>query len=142
MLLKRATGAEMKFKKAYNIVKIITTSFMALFFIIIDIMVLHFQDYILYLLFIPLELMFVLIWILILKFNKTMVFRINTGKGRIDIFTYGEDYTVNARDITVKPGNFFCYLSFNGVRLRANSSSKSVAAFLHKYQNIYKKVKK
>ncbi len=130
----------MKFKKAYNIVKIITTAFMALVFIIINIIVLIAQDYILYLLFIPLELMFVIIWILILRFNKTTVFRINTDKGKIDIFTYGEDYSVNAREISVKPGNFYCYLSFNGVRLRANSSSKSVAAFLHKYQNIYKKV--
>jgi hypothetical protein len=112
---------------------------MALVFIIINIIVLIAQDYILYLLFIPLELMFVIIWILILRFNKTTVFRINTDKGKIDIFTYGEDYSVNAREISVKPGNFYCYLSFNGVRLRANSSSKSVAAFLHKYQNIYKK---
>lgn len=132
----------MKIKKVYNIVKIFTSIFIAALFILIDCVILSFQDYILYLIFIPLEVLFILLWIFIIKFNSKVVMRINTNKGVINIITYGGDYTVNAGDITVKPGSFYYLLLFNDIKLRANSSSKSVAAFLHKYQNIYRKIEK
>ncbi len=132
----------MTFIKVYNIVKLFTTIFMAALFIVIDISVLYFRDYILFLLFIPIEAAFVILWFLILKFNKNTVYRIYTDNGKIDLLTYGGSYTVRAEKISVKSGSFFCVLYFDGIKLRANSSSKSVGAFLHKYQNIYRKIKK
>ncbi len=130
----------MNFKKIYNFVKIFTTVFIAALFLLIDCVIFYFQDFVLYLFFIPLEAVILAVWIIILKFNKTTVMRIETNKGTISIFTYGKDYTVKAENITVKPGNFSYYLYFDDVKLRANSSSKSVGTFLHKYQNIYKKI--
>lgn len=131
----------MKFIKIYNFVKIFTTLFMTVLFIVIDLTILYFRDFILYLFFIPIEILFILFWLLILRFNKTTVYRIKTDKGRIEIITYEKNYTVQADRIKVKRGRLYYFLYFDDVKLKANGSSKSVKAFLHKYQNIYKRIK-
>ena len=128
--------------KAYRLVKVFVTVSMAAMFIFIDGTILLNRSYNLYLLFIPLELLFVAVWVLIVKFNKTSVYKIKTDNGKIDIFTEGGNYTVRAEKISVRRGAFFCTLYFDNVKLRANSSVKSVGDFLYKYQNIYKKLSK
>ncbi len=129
----------MTYKKAYRIVKIAVTIFMIALFIITDSVVFYYGDYILYLIFIPIEVLFVLLWIFLIKHNKNSVVKINTDKGRIEIITLGKDYKTTADKITVKKGNFSYFLYFSNIKLRANSSNKSVQSFLYKYQNIYRK---
>lgn len=129
----------MTYKKAYHIVKTAVSIFMIALFIITDSVVFYYGDYILYLLFIPIEILFILLWIFLIRHNKNAVVKINTNKGRIEIITLGRDYKTTADKITVKKGNFNYFLYFSDIMLRANSSNKSVQSFLYKYQNIYKK---
>lgn len=129
----------MTYKKAYRIVKTAVSVFMIALFIITDSVVFYYGDYILYLIFIPIEVLFVLLWIFLIKHNKNSVVKINTDKGRIEIITLGKDYKTTADKITVKKGNFSYFLYFSNIKLRANSSNKSVQSFLYKYQNIYRK---
>lgn len=129
----------MTYKKAYRIVKTAVSVFMIALFIITDSVVFYYGDYILYLIFIPIEVLFVLLWIFLIKHNKNSVVKINTDKGRIEIITLGKDYKTTANKITVKKGNFSYFLYFSNIKLRANSSNKSVQSFLYKYQNIYRK---
>lgn len=131
----------MTYKKAYRIVKTAVSILMAALFIITDSVVFYYGDYILYLIFIPIELLFILFWVFLNKRNKNSVVRINTKKGVINIITLSKDYTVNAGEITVSKGNFHYFLSFKNTKLRANSLNKSVQSFIFKYQNIYKKAK-
>lgn len=129
----------MTYKKAYRIVKIAVTIFMIALFIITDSVVFYYGDYVLYLIFIPIELFFIFFWVFLNRRNKNSVVRINTKKGRIEIITLGKDYKTTADKITVKKGNFSYFLYFSNIKLRANSSNKSVQSFLYKYQNIYRK---
>lgn len=131
----------MTYKKAYRIVKTVVSIFMAALFIITDSVVFFYGDYVLYLIFIPIELFFVLFWIVLNKRNKNSVIRIKTQKGVIDIITLSKDYTVNAEEITVEKRHFHYILKFRRTVLKANSLNKSVQSFIYKYQNIYKKAK-
>lgn len=133
----------MTYKKAYIIVRNTIFTLMILMFITIDAVILYYRDFILYLLFIPLEALFIFLWWLILvKINKNAVVHINTNKGKIEIITLGKNYRTTADKIKVQKGSFFCYLYFESNKLRANSSNKSVHSFLYKYRNIYRVVKK
>ena len=133
----------MAYKKAYKIVRAVILIGMITMFFVIDLLVLRYHDFILYLVFIPIEILFILFWwLLLVKYNNSSVIKIKTDNWKIDIITLGNDYTVSADKITVKKGFFHCYLYFNGVKLRALSSGKSVSSFLYKYQNIYKKAGK
>lgn len=131
----------MAYKKAYKIVRTVILIGMITMFIIIDSMVFIYRDYILYLMFIPIELVFlVLWWLLLVKYNNNSIIKIKTDKGKIDIITLGKDYSVFADKIRVKKGYFHHFLFFNGIKLRANSHNKSVKSFLYKYQKIYKTI--
>lgn len=131
----------MAYKKAYKIVRTVILIGMITMFIIIDSMVFIYRDYILYLMFIPIELVFlVLWWLLLVKYNNNSIIKIKTDKGKIDIITLGKDYSVFADKIRVKKGYFHHFLFFSGIKLRANSHNKSVKSFLYKYQKIYKTI--
>lgn len=131
----------MTYKKAYRIVKTAVSVFMIALFIITDSVVFYYGDYVLYLIFIPIELFFIFFWVFLNRRNKNSVVRINTKKGVINIITLSRDYTLNAEEITVSKGKFHYILSFKNTKLKANSLNKSVQSFIFKYQNIYKKSK-
>ncbi len=133
----------MAYKKAYKIVRTVILIGMAAMFIVIDSLVFIYHDYILYLLFIPIESAFVVLWwLLLVKYNNNSIIKIETNKGKIFITTLGKDYTVSADRIRVKKGRLHHYLFFKGIKLRANAHNKSVKSFIYKYQKIYKTIRK
>ena len=108
---------------------------------IIDTFIVLYNDYILFLFFIPAEAVFVLLWwLLLVKYNSTSIVHIETKEGNIKITTLGSDYKITADKISVKSGKLFSHLFFDDTKLRANNANKSVKSFLYKYQNVYKKI--
>ncbi len=131
----------MSYKKAYIIVRNVIFVLMILMFITIDAVVFYYRDFILYLLFIPIEALFIFLWwLLLVKINNNTIVRINSNKGKIELITLGSDYRTTADKIKIKKDGFFCYFFIGDIKLKANSSNKSVQSFLYKYQNIYKNV--
>lgn len=132
----------MSYKKAYIIVRSVIFILMILMFITIDAVVFYYRDFILYLLFIPIEALFIFLWwFLLVKINNNAIVKINTNKGKIELITLGDDYITTADKIKIKKGGFYHYFFIDDIKLKANSSNKSVQSFLYKYQNIYKNVK-
>ena len=108
----------MNYKKAYRIVRNTIFILMTIMFTVIDTFVVLYNDYILFLFFIPAEAVFVLLWwLLLVKYNNSSIVHIET-----------------------KSGKLFSYLYFNDKKLRANNANKSVKSFLYKYQNVYIKL--
>ncbi len=131
----------MSYKKAYIIVRSVIFIWMILMFIIVNAVVFYYRDFILYLLFIPIEALFIFLWFLLAKINNNAIVKINTNKGKIELITLGDDYRTTADKIKIKKGGFYHYFFIDDIKLKANSSNKSVQSFLYKYQNIYKNVK-
>ncbi len=131
----------MNYKKAYRIVRNTIFILMTIMFTVIDTFVVLYNDYILFLFFIPAEAVFVLLWwLLLVKYNNSSIVHIETKKGNIKITTLGSDYKITAEKISVKNGKLFSYLYFDDKKLRANNANKSVKSFLYKYQNVYIKL--
>ncbi|MEE3428032.1 MAG: hypothetical protein VZQ55_03530 [Ruminococcus sp.] len=131
----------MSYKKAYIIVRSVIFIWMILMFITIDAVVFYYRDFILYFLFIPIEALFIFLWFLLVKINSNAIVKINTNKGKIELITLGDNYKTTADKIKIKKGGFYHYFFIDDIKLKANSSNKSVQSFLYKYQNIYKNAK-
>ena len=131
----------MNYKKAYRIVRNTIFILMTIMFTVIDTFVVLYNDYILFLFFIPAEAVFVLLWwLLLVKYNNSSIVQKKKKKGNIKITTLGSDYKITAEKISVKNGKLFSYLYFDDKKLRANNANKSVKSFLYKYQNVYIKL--